>query len=90
MFDFDQLTIGEVVFLEETTGLSIDTLGHAENQKGKVLAALLVVIKKRTGEPTFSYKDALNVPLVEASKYIEDNTATAEVAEVPLDSTEDS
>ena len=66
-FSFDSLTLGEVAFIEDTSGLSIASIANEEAPKGKSLAALVTVAKRRSGEPNFSLMDAMNMPLSEAN-----------------------
>ncbi len=45
--DINDLTIAEVVEIEERTGLPLDALGQADKPKGKMLQALAFVSKRR-------------------------------------------
>lgn len=67
MFDFDSLTLGEVAFIESLSEQSISSIADEDSPKGKALAAIVTVIKRRTGHPDFKFNDALNVPLSEAN-----------------------
>ncbi|MFL0202114.1 hypothetical protein ACHFI2_16145, partial [Exiguobacterium acetylicum] len=62
-FDFDRLTLGEVAKIEQLSGFSISSLSD-ETPQGNFLAALVMVAKRRSGEPAFTFEDALNVPMV--------------------------
>ncbi len=55
--DINDLTIAEMVEIEERTGLSIDSLGEAGIPKGKVLQAMAYIIKKRDN-PEFTWEEA--------------------------------
>jgi hypothetical protein len=55
--DVNDLTIAEMVEIEERTGLSIDSLGEAGIPKGKVLQAMAFIIKKREN-PDFTWEEA--------------------------------
>lgn len=66
-FDFDTLTLGEVATIEDLSGLPISAIADEERPKGKALAALAMIIKRRSGEPTFTFNQALAMPLVEAN-----------------------
>ncbi len=51
--DINDLTIAEVVEIEERTGLPLDALGQADKPKGKMLQAL-AFISKRRDDPDFT------------------------------------
>ena len=55
--DINDLTIGEVVEIEELTGLPLDALGQADKPKGKMLQAL-AFISKRRDNPAFTWEMA--------------------------------
>ena len=67
MFDVNQLTLGEVATVEDLGGSPIDTI--ESGPKGKILAALAYVIKRRT-DPDFKFKDALELTFVEANEIL--------------------
>lgn len=66
-FDFDSLTLGEVALIEELSGQSIGSIADEGAPKGKAMAAIVMVIKRRTGEPDYQFNQALMVPLSEAN-----------------------
>lgn len=68
-FDFDALTLGEVATIEDLSGTAIGALGETTPQ-GKFLAALLMIVKRRSGEPTFTFNQALNVPIKDAQTFL--------------------
>lgn len=70
MFDVNTLTLGEVAFIEQRAECSITTLGEDETPKGKMLAALATVAKRRSGDPTYRFEDAMNLTMSEASDLI--------------------
>lgn len=70
MFDVTQLTLGEVAAIEDLSGRSIDELDSENTPKGKLLAALAYVVKRRTGTPTYTWNEALGLTLTEASEII--------------------
>ena len=55
--DINDLTIGEIVEIEERTGLPLDALGQADKPKGKMLQAL-AYISKRRDDPSFTWEMA--------------------------------
>ena len=55
--DINDLTIAEIVEIEELTGLPFDAMGDATKPKGKMLQAL-AFISKRRGNPDFTWEDA--------------------------------
>ena len=60
--DVSELTIGEIVEIEERTGLPLDALGQADKPKGKILAAIAYVVKRRDN-PDFTWEDALAIKI---------------------------
>lgn len=48
--DLDDLTIGEIITIEEMTGVSLDELGAAGRPKGLMLRAIGFVLMRR-GDP---------------------------------------
>jgi hypothetical protein len=67
MFDFESLTLGEVATIEDLSGQPIGAIADEDAPKGKALAAIVMVIKRRTGHPGFKFNEALNIPLKEAN-----------------------
>jgi hypothetical protein len=63
MLDINTLTLGEIAVLEKLSGLSIDQMGEDDTPKGDLLAAMVVLVKKRSGEPTFTFKQAQAMPM---------------------------
>jgi hypothetical protein len=55
--DVNDLTIGEIVEIEERTGLPLDALGQSDKPKGKMLQAL-AYISKRRDNPDFTWEMA--------------------------------
>ena len=60
--DLDSLTIGEVIEIEEITGLAMDAMQDSSSPKGKMLQALAYISRRRT-DPDFTLEDALNLKL---------------------------
>lgn len=58
MIDISTLTLGEVAKIEDLSGLPISALSDEEKPKGLALAALAMIVKRRTGEPAFSWNQA--------------------------------
>ena len=71
-----KLTLGEVAAVENLSGVSIDSVAEAGTPKGKALAALVFVIKKREN-PDFTFEDALNMDMEEALALIGDEETDA-------------
>lgn len=69
-FDFDSLTLGEVATIEDLSGQSISSIADEGSPKGKALAAIVMVVKRRSGEPDFTFNKALALPLSEANSFI--------------------
>ena len=55
--DVSDLTIAEVVEIEDRTGLPLDALGQADKPKGKMLQALAYIVKRRA-DPTYTWEQA--------------------------------
>lgn len=60
--DVDDLTIGEVIQIEEITGMAMDSMQDAAAPKGRMLQAMAYISRKRT-DPEFTLEDALNLKL---------------------------
>ncbi len=56
-FDINDLTIAEIVEIEELTGMPFDSMGDSSKPKGKMLQALAFITKRR-GDPSFTFEDA--------------------------------
>ena len=56
-FDINDLTIAEIVVIEELTGLPFDAMGDSEKPKGKMLQALAYITKRRA-DSSFTYEQA--------------------------------
>lgn len=67
-----RLTLGEIAAVEDLSGISIDQIQEAGVPKGKALAALVMVVKKRE-TPGFTFKDALAMDMQEAMALIGDD-----------------
>lgn len=75
MFDITALTLGEVDKVESLSGLAVSAMDNDEAPKGKLLAALAFVAKRRAqlaaGEsPSFTWADALNLTMDEANSLL--------------------
>ena len=55
--DINDLTIAEVVEIEDLTGMPLDALGQDDKPKGRMLQAL-AYISKRRDNPDFTFEDA--------------------------------
>ena len=64
--DISDLTIAEVVMIEDLTGLPLDALGQDDKPKGRMLQALAYVTKKRDN-PDFTFEDAGKLKITTAS-----------------------
>lgn len=70
MIDLSTLTLGEVAFIEELSGQALDAIGNDGAPKGKSLAAIATVIKRRNGFPTFKFNDALALSFAEVNELL--------------------
>ena len=55
--NIDELTIAEIVEIEERTGLPFDAITDPSKPKGKILQALAWVSKRKT-DPSFTWEQA--------------------------------
>ena len=68
--DINDLTIGEVVLIEEMTGLPLDALGQPDVPKGKMMQALAFISKKRE-DPDFTWEQAGDLKINAVSEKID-------------------
>lgn len=82
--DFDTLTLGEISTIEDLSGYGIGALNE-EKPQGKFLAALVMIAKRRDGDPTFTFNKAMLTPFTEAQAYLgldpDDDTDTDDTDE---------
>ncbi len=89
MIDVKSLVLGEVAKVEELSGLSIGQLGEDEAPKGKMMAALAFVWRRRS-EPAFTWNQALALTLDEANEILGiENDKDDETAEDDLEAESD-
>ena len=69
MIDFDTLTLGEVAKVEEISRQSISSIADEDKPKGRAMAALVYVIKRRE-EPAYQFDQALACSLSEAEELL--------------------
>lgn len=69
-FNPSDLTLGEVAAVEDLSGRSIDSLGEEGSPKGKLLAAIAYVVKRRQ-DPTFTFNQALGLSLSEVENIVD-------------------
>lgn len=69
-FNINSLTLGEVDTIETLTGASIDSIGDDGRPKGKMLAALVYVVKRRE-DREYTFNQAQTVTLSEAEDLID-------------------
>tara|TARA_B100000519_G_C14030833_1_gene337957 strand:- start:207 stop:461 length:255 start_codon:yes stop_codon:yes gene_type:complete len=60
--DIDSLTIGEIVEIEDLTGLPMDAMQDPTSPKGRMLQAMAYISRRRT-DPKFTFEDAANLKL---------------------------
>ena len=68
--DINDLTIAEVVEIEERTGLPLDALGQSDKPKGKMLQAL-AYISKRRDNPDFTWEMAGDLKISATSEKVD-------------------
>ena len=67
--DIKNLTMGEVAKIEELSGLPLASLSDDNKPKGKLMAALAFVIKRRE-DPKFTLEMANNLTMAEITSLI--------------------
>jgi hypothetical protein len=65
-FNLNDLTIGEIVTIEELTGLPFDAMTDPDKPKGKLLQAIAYISKRRE-DPEFTFEMAGDLKLNLAS-----------------------
>lgn len=95
MIDIKSLTLGEVARIEDLSGLSISDIANDTKPKGKALAAIAFIVKRREElaagqKPSFTWNQAQDLTFDQASELLglgddEDGDAEAEGAEDPKD-----
>jgi len=70
MIDYSTLTLGEIAKIEELSGLSFKQIEEIETPMGLLLAALVFVVKRRTGHPGVTWNEACAVTLEEANEIL--------------------
>lgn len=66
---FERLTIGEVAKVEEIAGMGLASFEDEDAPKGKLLAGLVFVFKKREN-PDYTIGDAYAMEINEANDYL--------------------
>lgn len=74
-FDITAMTLGEIDRVETLSGLSVSAMDNDDKPKGKLLAALAFVAKRRAqlaaGEaPSFTWNDCLALSMDEANELL--------------------
>lgn len=67
--DFNSLTLGEISTIEDLSGYGIGALNE-EKPQGRFLAALVMIGKRRDGQPAFTFNQAMAVPFNEAQDFL--------------------
>ena len=65
----NKLTLGDVAAVEELSGQSIGAMGDEDAPKGKLLAALAFVTKRKS-DKNFTFADALDLTMDEVTEII--------------------
>lgn len=65
-FDWEDLTMEEIEFLEEYTGTALDEMQSAGSPKGKLLTAIAYIAMKRQ-DPEFTIEQARQLKIKEAT-----------------------
>lgn len=67
MIDISTLTLGEVAKIEDLAGMPIAAIADDDRPKGLALAALALIVKRRTGHPQFTWNDAQALTFTEVN-----------------------
>lgn len=86
-FDPSKFTLGEIAKIEDLSGLSIEQIGDDTAPKGKLLAALVFVSKRRQGDP-IKWPECLEMDLPTAESVI-GMDLTGEAGDEPNQEAED-
>ena len=70
--DLNTLTLGELEFFEEESGLTIDDLAAGKSSTKAVIA--LITIQERRGNPKFTTEDARKLPISDIQVGVVDPT----------------
>ncbi len=65
----DSLTLGEIAKVEELSGQSVNGLADDNAPKGKMLAAMAFVVKRRS-DREFTWNDAMGLTMEQANAII--------------------
>lgn len=71
--DIKNLTMGEISKVEELSGLPLAALAEDDKPKGKLMAALALVIKKRE-DPKFTLEMANQMTMAEITALLSDDS----------------
>lgn len=70
MIDFNTLTLGEAAFIERHAGVPMAKFGDDDTPKMRMMTALVVVTKRREGDPQYSVAAAEQLTLAEANQIV--------------------
>lgn len=68
--DISKLTLGEVAKVEELSGLAFDAMADGTKPKGKLLAAIGFIAKKRH-DPSYSWNDAMALTMEDLGELVD-------------------
>ena len=68
--DVSDLTIAEVVEIEDRTGMPLDALGQADKPKGRMLQALAYIVKRREAKD-FTWEQAGELKITTPSEPVD-------------------
>lgn len=86
-FDVSTLTLGEVAKVEEISGVAVGLIEDATVPKGKLFAALVYVVQKRS-DPKYTLAMAMDLSLDDATNLLGGSSpddAVAGLAAAPFD-----
>lgn len=70
MLDLSNLTIGEMAMIEDLGGQPLSALGDTTRPQMKTLAAVAMIVKRRSGEPTFTWNAAMDLTMSEINELL--------------------
>jgi hypothetical protein len=62
----NNMTVGDIAIIEELSGQGLSALGDEASPKGKLMAAMCFVVKRKK-DKDFTFADALDLTMVEVN-----------------------
>jgi len=65
----NRLTVGDIAIVEEMSGQGLAALGDENAPKGKLMAAMCFVVKRKQ-DKDFTFADAMNLTMAEVTEIL--------------------